>query len=170
MAETGGVAEATSQKPYLLRALYEWCVDNGFTPYLTVVVDATTRVPVEYVRNGEIVLNVGPLAANRLKMGNETIEFAARFGGVARELMVPIAAVSAIYARETGQGMSFEIEAKGTASAAGERPVRVPIDVPRAPDIAAPPPVREVPPDDDRPGGGAPTPISGKRPSLRRVK
>jgi len=61
----------TSTKPYLLRALYEWCVDNGFTPYISVVVDASTRVPAEYVRNGEIVLNIGPLAANRLKMSNE---------------------------------------------------------------------------------------------------
>jgi len=80
------MAEPTSTKPYLLRALYEWCVDNGYTPYVSVVVDASTRVPPEYVRNGEIVLNIGPLAANRLKLGNEQVEFSARFGGVRRRL------------------------------------------------------------------------------------
>jgi stringent starvation protein B len=104
------MAEPTSQKPYLLRALFEWCVDNGYTPYVSVQVDERTRVPAEFVRNGEIVLNIGPLAANRLKLGNEFIDFTARFGGVAREIIIPVAVVSAIYARETGHGMSFEIE------------------------------------------------------------
>jgi stringent starvation protein B len=104
----------TSTKPYLLRALYEWCVDNGFTPYISVVVDGGTRVPAEYVRNGEIVLNVGPLAANRLKMGNETIDFSARFGGVARDLSIPVAQVAALYARENGHGMSFEVQRSTT--------------------------------------------------------
>jgi stringent starvation protein B len=102
--------QPTSTKPYLLRAVYEWCVDNGYTPQISVAVDAETRVPVEHVRNGEIVLNIGPLAANRLKMGNELIECSARFSGVARDLVIPVAAVTAIYARETGQGMSFESE------------------------------------------------------------
>jgi stringent starvation protein B len=112
---------AASTKPYLLRALYEWCVDNGHTPYISVVVDAATRVPPEHVRNGEIVLNIGPLAANRLKMGNETIDFAARFGGVARELSIPVRQVAAIYARENGHGMSFEIDRNATPwEASGE--------------------------------------------------
>src|SRR5215475_13042224 len=102
------MAEATSTKTYLLRALYEWCVDNGFTPYLSVIVDSQTHVPMEYVRDGEIVLNIGPLATSRLHMGNETIECTARFSGVARDLLVPVSAVAAIYARENGQGMSFE--------------------------------------------------------------
>jgi stringent starvation protein B len=114
------MAEPTSTKPYLLRALYEWCVDNGYTPYISVVVDATTRVPPEYVRNGEIVLNIGPLAANRLKMGNDQIEFSARFGGVAKELFIPVGQVSAIYARENGHGMSFEIEKKTGWEASGQ--------------------------------------------------
>ena len=105
-----GAGEPTSTKPYLLRAVYEWCVDNGYTPQIAVAVDERTRVPVEHVRNGEIVLNIGPLAANRLKMGNETIECSARFSGVAKDLVIPVAAVKAIYARETGQGMSFESE------------------------------------------------------------
>ena len=102
--------EPTSTKPYLLRAVYEWCVDNGYTPQISVAVDERTGVPMEHVRDGEIVLNIGPLATNRLKMGNETIECSARFSGVARELVIPVAAVTAIYARETGQGMSFESE------------------------------------------------------------
>jgi stringent starvation protein B len=104
------VGEPTPTKPYLLRAVYEWCVDNGYTPQISVVVDAQTRVPTEHVRDGVIVLNIGPLATSRLKMGNELIEFSARFSGAARELVVPMKAVTAIYARETGQGMSFEHE------------------------------------------------------------
>ena len=103
------MAEPTSTKPYLLRALHEWCVDNGLTPYVSVIVDGQTRVPMEYVRDGEIVLNIGPLAASRLVIGNEFIECTARFSGAARELSIPIGAVAAIYARENGQGMSFEL-------------------------------------------------------------
>jgi stringent starvation protein B len=101
-------------KPYLVRALYEWCVDNGFTPYISVIVDEHTKVPLEHVRNGEIVLNIGPLAANRLKLGNELIEFAARFGGTACDLLIPMGQVTAIYARENGHGMSFEVEPNKT--------------------------------------------------------
>src|SRR5262245_58098426 len=104
------MAEAASTKPYLLRALYEWCVDNGFTPYVSVMVDSRTRVPMEYVRDGEIVLNIGPNAASRLVIGNELIECSARFSGIARELSIPVSTVGAIYARENGQGMSFEAE------------------------------------------------------------
>ena len=102
--------EPTSTKPYLLRAVYEWCVDNGYTPQISVTVDAQTRVPMEHVRDGEIVLNIGPLAASRLKMGNDVIECSARFSGVAKDLVIPVGAVTAIYARETGHGMSFERE------------------------------------------------------------
>jgi stringent starvation protein B len=163
------MSEPVSQKPYLLRALYEWCVDNGYTPYISVVVDEATRVPAEYVRNGEIVLNIGPLAANKLKMGNELVEFAARFGGVARELSVPITAIAAIYARENGHGMSFEVERKDKPAweVAGHPIQKDPAAEPRAPDIAAPPPVRPVspvpadPPKPTTPGG---------RPSLKRIK
>ena len=156
------MAEPNSQKPYLLRAIYEWCVDNGFTPYVAVIVDEATRVPTEYVRNGEIVLNVGPLAANKLKLGNEFVEFAARFGGISKEIVVPITAISSIYARENGQGMAFEV-AKKPAAVIERRPETEP----RAPDLVAPPPVREVVPDGGGPRGGA---GGGKRPSLRRIK
>jgi stringent starvation protein B len=136
--------EPTSTKPYLLRAVYEWCIDNGYAPQIAVVVDAQTRVPMEHVRNGEIILNIGPLAANRLKMGNEMIECSARFSGVAKELVIPVAAVKAIYARETGHGMSFEVEKKAAEGDAGDNAVM-------APDPKDPP-------------------KSGAKPALRRIK
>ena len=112
----------TSTKPYLLRAVYEWCVDNGYTPQISVAVDARTRVPVEYVRDGEIVINIGPLAANRLKMGNEILECQTRFSGVAKDLVIPVAAIKAIYARETGQGMQFEPESAAALETAAAGP------------------------------------------------
>ena len=99
-----------STKPYMIRAIHEWCCDNGFTPYITVIADERARLPREFVRDGQIVLNVGYDASNNLQIGNEQITFQARFGGVARELMVPISNVAAIYARESGAGMAFEIE------------------------------------------------------------
>jgi stringent starvation protein B len=100
-----------STKPYLLRALYEWCVDNGYTPHLAVKVDSRSQVPSEYVRNGEITLNVSPSAVHKLQMGNELIEFSARFAGVARQISVPVPCVYALYARETGHGMTFDVDA-----------------------------------------------------------
>ncbi|QRX84920.1 ClpXP protease specificity-enhancing factor [Glaciimonas sp. PAMC28666] len=99
----------TSTKPYLLRAIYEWCTDNGFTPYLAAKVDANTRVPQQFVKNGEIVLNISFEATSSLKMDNEFVNFNARFGGVSREISVPVENVIAIYARENGQGMAFEV-------------------------------------------------------------
>ena len=98
-----------STRPYLIRAIYEWCTDSGYTPYLAVVVDETTQVPREFIKDGQIVLNISFDATSNLKMGNEIIEFAARFGGVAREISVPVARVAAIYARENGHGMGFEV-------------------------------------------------------------
>lgn len=107
-----------STKPYLLRAIYEWCGDNGYTPYLAAVVDAKTRVPREFVKNGEIVLNIGFTATSGLKMENDFIHFSARFGGVARDIVVPVENVVAIYARENGQGMAFEVQkSRGTEDA-----------------------------------------------------
>ena len=97
-----------STKPYLLRAIYEWCTDNGFTPYIAAVVDGQTRVPMEFVKNGEIVLNISFNATSGLKLDNDVVRFSARFGGVAREIIVPVENVVAIYARENGQGMAFE--------------------------------------------------------------
>ena len=111
-------------KPYLLRAIWEWCVDNGFTPHIAVQVDARTRVPREFIRDGQIVLNIGPDASNKLEIGNDFIEFQARFGGVARQLSVPVEQVTAIYARENGAGMAFEIAGEASASE-GESPEEV---------------------------------------------
>ena len=98
-----------STKPYLIRAIYEWCTDSGYTPFLAVHVDATTRVPQEFVKNNEIVLNISALATSKLQIGNELVEFQARFGGKARTISVPIVNVSAIYARENGHGMAFDL-------------------------------------------------------------
>ncbi|MEI6759828.1 MAG: ClpXP protease specificity-enhancing factor [Betaproteobacteria bacterium] len=99
--------DVTSTRPYLIRALYEWCTDNGFTPYIAVAVDESVQVPREYVKDGEIVLNVSFDATSALKLGNEFIEFKARFAGTPRDLMVPVTQVLAIFARENGQGMAF---------------------------------------------------------------
>jgi stringent starvation protein B len=96
-----------STKPYLIRAIHEWCTDSGFTPYLSVKVDENTRVPQEFVKNGEIVLNLSHDATHKLTITNELIQFAARFGGVSRECTVPITTVTGIFARENGQGLFF---------------------------------------------------------------
>jgi stringent starvation protein B len=106
----------TSTRPYLIRALHDWCTDNGFTPYIAVFVDEHVQVPKEYVKNNEIVLNVGFEATSALKLGNDLIEFKARFGGTSREIAVPIDHVIAIYARENGQGMAFPMPAEATTS------------------------------------------------------
>jgi stringent starvation protein B len=104
----------TSTKPYLLRAIYEWCTDNGYTPYIAARVDDKTRVPHEFVKDGEIVLNISFNATSDLKMDNDAVHFYARFGGIVRDILVPIENVAAIYARENGQGMAFEVGASAT--------------------------------------------------------
>ncbi len=142
-----------STKPYLIRAIYEWCLDQGYTPYVAAMVDANTRVPPGTVKDGQIVLNVSPDATNQLDMGNELIEFQARFGGVAHTLRVPVANVVAIYARENGHGMAFEVEpeAESEDAESDEMPAEVtPLDVVDN-DDSAPPPDR---PDDTPPKGG----------------
>ena len=101
--------ESTTTTPYLIRAIYEWCCDNGHTPYIAVKVDEHTRVPVEYVKNGEIVLNIGMDATRNLKIGNDLIQFSARFAGVSREISVPVSSVAGIFAKETGNGLAFQI-------------------------------------------------------------
>jgi len=107
-------SQGTSPRPYLIRALHEWCTDNGFTPYLAVYVDRSVQVPQEYVKNNEIVLNVSFEATSQLQLGNEYIEFKARFGGMARDICVPVDHVIAIYARENGQGMAFPVASSPT--------------------------------------------------------
>ncbi len=165
--------QGSSTRPYLIRALHDWCTDNGFTPYVAVYVDASVKVPQEYVKNNEIVLNVGFEATSGLKLGNEQIEFKARFGGSAREIVVPIDHVVAIYARENGQGMAFPVpSAPGSASSVG--PTLLPAadaaarSGPRLTAVDAPTPANaEVP--SPEPPPPAPVP-SGARPSLKRVK
>ncbi len=124
------MSEAPSTKPYLIRAIHAWCSDNGFRPYIAVAVDAGTRVPMEFVRGGEIVLNVSAEATHHLVIGNDRIEFEARFNRVARQVSVPIANVSAIYAAENGHGMAFEVpKPPAISEAAPQTP-----DAPDAPD------------------------------------
>ena len=108
-----------STKPYLIRAIYEWCTDSGLTPYLSVRVNAETRVPFEYVKNGEIVLNISPDASHRLTIGDDVVQFSARFNGVSRECSIPLAAVTGISARENNQGLFFppETAAEGDEAA-----------------------------------------------------
>ncbi len=164
--------ESTSTRPCLIRALYEWCTDNGFTPYVAVLVDETVQVPREYVKNGEIVLNISYDATSSLKLGNEFIEFKARFAGTAREIMVPVNRVIAIYARENGQGMAFPVPVPGAVPEEPSRPTPL-SSVPAAPGESENKVVQLVTPE-----GAAPTPPpeepprppSGPRPALKRVK
>lgn len=100
----------TSTKPYLLRALYEWCIDNEQTPHIVAWVNEHTRVPMQYVRDNEIVLNIGPAASPNVTIDNEWINFSARFGGVPHEIWVPVGHIVSIFARESGEGMGFEVE------------------------------------------------------------
>jgi stringent starvation protein B len=186
-----------STRPYLLRALYEWCTDNGYTPYIAAYVDETVQVPMEHVKNNEIVLNISMDATSALKLGNEFVEFKARFSGSARQIMVPIDRVIAIYARENGQGMAFPVpqavaprgdvaEPAAKMPSMAKKPVEAPADTLN--DIAASvveaatsaPPARvmqlvaatpDTAPDD---GPTPPTPPAhtptGARPALKRIK
>ncbi len=154
--------DASSTRPYLLRAMHEWCTDSGFTPYVAVLVDETVQVPMEYVKNGEIVLNVGYDATAGMTLGNEFIEFKARFGGVPREIIIPVNRVMAIYARENGQGMSFPM----TAAPAEPAPVQKKL-TPVRPVLSAVETTHAQTDADDEP----PTPTSpAGRPALTRVK
>lgn len=169
----------TSTRPYLIRAIHEWCTDNGLTPYLAVKVDRSVQVPREFVNDGEIVLNVSYDATGGLQLGNEYIEFKARFGGKPRDIMVPVERVQAIYARESGQGMSFPVldespaELLDDASVLGSAEQNV-SDVPASEDapaqvmqlVSSNPQTPEPGDDEPRP----PTPSGAGRPALKRVK
>ena len=110
------MSELIPTKPYMIRALHEWCVDNNLTPHLLVAVNPQTRVPVAFVKDGEIVLNLNYSATKDLHMDNEAIVFSARFGGVSQNIYVPMNAVKGIFARENGQGMFFEIDTKAVGN------------------------------------------------------
>ena len=164
--------QETSTKPYLLRALYEWCTDNGYTPYIVVAVDAGCRVPMEFVKNGEIVLNISFEATGNLKMDNDLIHFKARFGGVAREIEIPVDNVSAIYARENGQGMAFEVK-RDEAEPVRKKKAKaddVAADK-QAPALSAVPSADSSKPDDGKAGTDEPEPPKpGGKPRLTRIK
>ena len=154
----------TSTRPYLIRALHDWCTDNGFTPYIAVHVNRSVQVPMEYVSNHEIVLNIGFDATSGLDLGNDYIQFKARFGGVAREIIVPVDHVVAIYARENGQGMAFP--APEPLAEGATPPVPVPAE-PRRSGLRLATEASDDEGDDNPPPdspGGAP------RPALKRVK
>jgi stringent starvation protein B len=156
----------TSTRPYLIRALHDWCTDNGFTPYAAVFVDASVQVPTEYVKNNEIVLNIGFEATTALKLGNEFIEFKARFGGTSRDIVVPVDHVIAIYARENGQGMAFPAPSQAAPAGlepSGDEPRGLRLAPAAAPEPSAPNPASDEPPEGPEPSGGG-------RPSLKRVK
>jgi stringent starvation protein B len=164
--------ESTSTRPYLIRALYEWCTDNGFTPYVAVLVDDSVQVPREYVKNGEIVLNISYDATSSLKLGNDFIEFKARFAGTAREIMVPVSRVIAIYARENGQGMAFPVPVAGAPAEETVPPKASPLSsVPAAP-VDEGKVVQLVTPEEagKPPEHEPPKPPSGPRPALKRIK
>jgi stringent starvation protein B len=108
-----------SAKPYLVRAICEWCADNGLTPYLAVKVNAETRVPQSFVKNGEIVLNVSHSATRKLTVDNDFIRFTARFNGVSQEVLVPMATVAGIFAKETGYGFAFTVTGDPIATLSG---------------------------------------------------
>ena len=149
-----------SSKAYLIRAIYEWCTDNGYTPYIAVAVDEETRIPVEFVRNGQIVLNISPIAVHNLLLGNDSIDFSARFGGVPRNLSIPVRCVVAIYSRETSRGLAFNqagvIELGQAQTPTTDRPME-----------SFSPPSGTSPPAAGGDHGGRPR---GGRATLRRVK
>jgi stringent starvation protein B len=149
--------DSSSTRPYLIRALYEWCTDNALTPFIAVLADDSVRVPNEYIKDGEIVLNISFDATSALKLGNDYIEFKGRFGGAARDILVPVNRVLAIYARENGQGMAFPMLAG--AAAEGVEPGGVPSGA-----LTSVASVSE----DDSPD--TPRPPAGGRPSLTRIK
>ena len=157
----------TSTRPYMVRAMYDWCVDNQLTPFIVVAVDASVRVPVEFVREGEIVLNISMGATSNLVLGNDYIDFKARFGGIAREISVPLTRVSAIYARENGQGMTFPLEAV-PAGADTAAPAQAPNPVALSPASSGAPALGLVS-EESSPTDPPSTP-KGPRPSLTRVK
>ncbi|MDX9843803.1 MAG: ClpXP protease specificity-enhancing factor [Aquabacterium sp.] len=192
-------AQGTSTRPYLIRALHDWCTDNGFTPYVAVYVDRSVQVPQEYVKNNEIVLNVSFEATSQLVLGNEFVEFKARFGGRVRDILVPVDHVVAIYARENGQGMAFPVptslggegvdaptssseeDAAAEPDAGDKAPAEarsVGLHLARAPKPAKDKASLKSVESEARPGvaGGSsddkpePPPSGGGRPTLRRIK
>ena len=172
MSDETTVAAVSSQRPYLLRAIHEWISDNGMTPHLLVNADYPgVHVPPGTAKDGKVVLNIAERAVGQLSLGNEYITFGARFGGVAHEVFVPVAAVLAIYSRETGQGMALpeDVEEEGDvapqpAPAGGESPRRPVLSAVPASDSDEGGDDDEPSPPTNEPGNGS------RRPQLRVVK
>lgn len=160
----------TSTRPYLIRALYEWCTDNALTPYVAVLVDDSVQVPREYVKNGEIVLNISFDATSGLKLGNEFIEFKARFAGSSRDIVVPIARVIAVYARENGQGMAFPMPPTAGSPADEALGVEKADSSVDRPPLLTPVTSSGLTLADGTSPDRPPTRPGGARPSLKRVK
>ncbi|MFL9926594.1 ClpXP protease specificity-enhancing factor [Herbaspirillum lusitanum] len=164
--------QEVSTKPYLLRAIYEWCTDNGYTPHIAVVVDGRTRVPMQFVKNGEIVLNISFEATSALKMENDLIRFSARFGGVSKDIQIPVENVIAIYARENGQGMAFEAPTPDTGTPVDSEVSRDQSETPATVTTLSSVPTAEKPEeksgDDDN--NDPEPPKKGGRPVLTRIK
>ncbi|WP_010445838.1 ClpXP protease specificity-enhancing factor [Vibrio rotiferianus] len=159
------IAKMTARRPYMLRAFYDWLVDNDLTPHL--VVDATlpgVRVPVEFIQDGQIILNIAPRAVGQLELGNDAITFHARFSGRPHSVIVPVYAVHAIYARENGAGTMFEPEEAYTHIEGEEM-----VEEEQAPAFSTVSESSEVPPtDSEQTEDEAPRPKG--RPSLRVIK
>jgi stringent starvation protein B len=132
-------------KPYMVRAIHEWCVDNGFSPHLLVAVNAQCRVPMAYVKDGEIVLNLNYSATKDLHIDNDAIVFSARFGGVSQNLYVPMGAVKGIFARENSQGMFFETALQGNIDAGAGDAVLKPTVEPEAKEKTGETPAKKKP-------------------------
>ncbi|MBK4785645.1 MAG: ClpXP protease specificity-enhancing factor [Pantoea sp. Pent] len=159
------MSQLTARRPYLLRAFYEWLLDNQLTPHLVVDINLPgVQVPLEYARDGQIVLNIAPRAVGNLELANDQVRFNARFGGVPRQVSVPMAAVLAIYARENGAGTMFEpepaYELSGDEQEGGQKETLMSVIDGDRPDDAT---------DDDSSPDDEPPPRGG-RPSLRVVK
>jgi stringent starvation protein B len=184
MIPTISDGNGTSTRGYLIRALHEWCTDNGYTPYISVFVDANVQVPLEYVKNNEIVLNVAYGATTNMRLANDVIEFKARFGGQSRDVYIPVDYVLAIYARENGQGMAFPPPPEPAENADSSRPpaksapgLRLAttaeesnlatdaLHISPVPTHSKPSP-GELPPTDNSPGSGG----NAGRPTLKRIK
>lgn len=175
-------SSTTSTRPYLIRAIHEWCTDNGLTPYLSVRVNRSVQVPREFVNDGEIVLNVSYDATGGLQLGNEYIEFQARFGGKPRDIMIPVERVQAIYARDSGQGMSFPVaddllvDASDDVAALASPVVSEEADAPQAAATEAPArvvhlvPTQDKNPESDGDEPRPPTSGGTARPALKRIK
>ena len=117
----------TPRRPYLVRAIYEWIIDNDLTPHVLVNAEhAGVEVPTQHIHEGKIILNINPSAVQNLLLGNELIEFSARFGTIASHIRIPLAAVMAIYARENGQGMVFSDEPDGEQPPPQRKPDKKP--------------------------------------------